>query len=143
MRLNDLLARAKDRTPKDPAFEAAVAAAREQAERLAGPLRAQMGPAGAWDQVRLADLPLGQQLEGGTTELQRAAGILAQERLAAQQLTWDSTGARSVTVAYARKRLPWTAADVAVLLDAARGAKSDYYSDVYRLRARRRRTAAD
>lgn len=132
MRVHDLWSRAKGRTPEDRAFETEVAAARAAALQLAGPLRAKMGPLG-WDQIRLADLPLGQDWEKASPDTQVAAGLVAQEELARQHWTFDASGARSVTVAYARKRLPWTAAQVAVLLDVARESKSRWLSDVYRL----------
>lgn len=132
MRLNGLLQRVKDHSAKDPVFERDVAVARANAERLAGALRKRMGPVG-WDQIRLADLPLGQDLEQAAPDVQRAAGIVAQEQLGRQELTFDASGARSVTVAYARKRLPWTTAEVAVLFDFAREAKCRWLSDLYRL----------
>jgi len=127
----DLLRRGKG-SADDPGFERQVAAARAGAERLAGGLRSRMKPSG-WQYVRLADLPLGEELDRSSQDVQRAAGIVAQEHLGHQRYAGEPSGARAVTVAYARRRMSWTAAEVAVLLDAAHASRSEWLTDVYRL----------
>lgn len=122
-----LLAPAEER-----AFERDVALAWEDAERRAGHLGALLEQHLGWD-AHLSRLPLGSELAGAGPDVQRAASLLAQRLVTRQRTSWDTTGARAVTVAQARKALGWTPAEVAALFDTVLSSPAHRFVDTLRL----------
>lgn len=112
---------------RDP-FEREVADVRAQSDRLAAHHAAQMGVAGAW-----GDVPLVERLASEPPQAQRAAVLLAQRTLGRLGDGWQPSGAKALTTAWTRKRVPWTPAEVADMLDAALSSPGVWLADVVRL----------